>query len=1336
MVESASSVHTTVILSPGSAKIGLISRDLSNWLFVPPSQLGGSISWSCYSNSDISRSLLHSLQKTLGVHFRCGSAAWETSLATDPVEFLVFDGSCRPPRQSHQLWETPSPLECIISLHAVRGKLAEGWNVMSRHTSHSELGGITNWEGRYYVYRRRQMLTHLPFWNSNAFSSVPGRFVDLIVDVGLSGCPSPPPDSSEELLLQGNNFDLSSWKTTLGKKRLKLPSRFAPTGYCRRKLAPSEMLSLFDVPGTLIKQLSPSHCSELALLLPTPLKILMPLARCLGLCLQQRVRIGGGKDEIGVNKEEINKEEVEVESNRTLKRKLVDREFEPNGTKLESNRTKRTRVLASANGRPPPVKGKAPDTGRTPSSSTKNNKERSASVKPNSGDEDSDTTSTSSKRGRIEQTDIPEKRRRLRTVEVSPRQQYKALFNRKKSDHLSAKEKQKLVNLLPRLAYNRFRNYKPPSQPGAAKAAKADDAAVPVYLWNDRVAFICGRRHLTAAELNAANVIRNAMHRRWVRSVSNSWWLWWGKWKGDIVQAEPLHWHHILAAGAEAVKHAGSSDFWTWKRGSGPFFWRWPPEYVRDLALGIPPMWVGKPPSKLEPQGGLGNPATRAALADKLNKMRERGYITPLANILATMNYFAVPKADDWRPVYDGTKSGLNAALWIPWFYLPDLTGLHRSLDPGYYQADNDYGEMFHNFWMCPSMRKYCGVDLTPLFGPKPDGQLLIEAWTRISMGSKPAPYIAVQQGRRLKRMMLGDRTDENNVFRWNHIEMNLPGSPQYAPARPWISKRRKTGEIAADAHDYVDDMRETGPEAEDAWQASSTVGKTCSFMGVQDATRKHRPPSQTPGAWAGAVITTDNDNVYDSVTKDKWLKAKLEIARLREAYDEGRANGSNQVLSKTLEQVAGYLNHIGRAYKIIRVYLNGLYATLNSWRPGRDEEGWRTGEPKVEYASDEVPLRVTIVDRLEDDILALELLTSFDDPPDLPARPSRIARPRYLFGDASGAGYGITESSPDSTNVVVDFGLWTPEITAETSSNQREFLNIVLAIEKMDDENQLTEATEFWIFTDNFHAEACFYKGGGCSKTRAVLDLMLRLQKIQMKGKAFIHIVWVSGKRMIQQGTDGLSRGDLTNGVMRGIPMLEFVPLHKTVLERQPKAAKDFLRYITAEEPLTYLSPEDWYTTALDSDGIFVWTPPPAVADAAITQLAESIHIRPWNTHIVLLPTLMTSRWRKVLSKACDLRLTLPFDDELWPSGIELEKLTLAICFPLLARDPWRVKRSGVFDNFQSQMRSMQGKSVSSHRSLLRELWISARALQSVPSGVARSLLSDRTEGSISPRT
>jgi hypothetical protein len=44
--------------------------------------------------------------------------------------------------------------------------------------------------------------------------------------------------------------------------------------------------------------------------------------------------------------------------------------------------------------------------------------------------------------------------------------------------------------------------------------------------------------------------------------------------------------------------------------------------------------------------------------------------------------------------------------------------------------------------------------------------------------------------------------------------------------------------------------------------------------------------------------------------------------------------------------------------------------------------------------------------------------------------------------------------------------------------------------------------------------------------------------------------VIHISGKRMMAQGTDGLSRADYMQGMMKGLGMVEFMPLHQDPFE------------------------------------------------------------------------------------------------------------------------------------------------------------------------------------------
>jgi hypothetical protein len=74
---------------------------------------------------------------------------------------------------------------------------------------------------------------------------------------------------------------------------------------------------------------------------------------------------------------------------------------------------------------------------------------------------------------------------------------------------------------------------------------------------------------------------------------------------------------------------------------------------------------------------------------------------------------------------------------------------------------------------------------------------------------------------------------------------------------------------------------------------------------------------------------------------------------------------------------------------------------------------------------------------------------------------------------------------------------------------------------------------SEIFIFTDNITAEAAFWKGNLLSPL--LFDLILRLRKLEMDCIMIIHVIHAAGKRMIDQGTDGLSRADHTTGAIIG---------------------------------------------------------------------------------------------------------------------------------------------------------------------------------------------------------
>jgi hypothetical protein len=879
------------------------------------------------------------------------------------------------------------------------------------------------------------------------------------------------------------------------------------------------------------------------------------------------------------------------------------------------------------------------------------------------------------------------------------------------------------------------------------KSTKADDASVPAHLWNNR----CLERNIAShlpldVVIKALDVLRDRFCLKyWKRKVARDFWNW-------IKQCDKEAWFESakerscsIQAGCKAINYAIDATWWEWDGGSYPFFWRWKKEFVREMRDGIPPRFTRTPPVCRERQRPNSNPLFAAKERAKVLKVLKRGYLQPVqySKDQSLMHYFSVPKGeDDIRMVYDGSKCGLNGVTFAPWFAVPTSSTLERTVMPHTVQGDNDFGDMFLNFQLHNDLQRFTGVDASDLLHD--DGAVswlkqvnydcadgVIFTWDRPAMGLTGSPYQAVQTATRGKQVILGDRKDRSNPFRWDTVELNLPGSVAYNPTLPWIFKRRtEDNRIAADLHTYIDDNRVTANDEGEAWNASSRIAKCCAWLGMQDAARKRRAPSMTPGAWAGTIIRTDGIIVERMVSQERWDKTRDKIRWIRD-HLIGRPVSSKgfKIPHKPLESIRGFLVYVTRTYPEMTPYLKGIHLTLDSWRTGRTKSGWKEGvahedmvdeeddegceltnvvddkilplELRMTYGSLKPPAYVYAVPRLKQDVDSLARLTSLETPPAILVRPVEVMV-GYLVGDASGSGHGSSFLYTKDETLNLAHGTWSKE-ASQRSSNFRELANLVRRMEELSEQGVLVRGTELFVFTDNFVTESVFYKGAASSPY--LHSLIERLKKLQLQAGLFVHVLWIAGTRMIEQGTDGLSRGDFNTGIMAGKDFLSLIPLAESAVDLSPELVNWVRKGLPSRLEWEVLSPEDWFSKGHE-DGFHIWAPAPAVADVVLEQMCESVLIRPWNAHVFLCPAHMTYKWRKQLRKVSDLVVTIPVGGELWPSRLH-EPLIFALTCPLLAYSPWRVKYTQRLVGGQSPMPKVWSKNWEVEGNILRELWI-----------------------------
>ena len=539
-----------------------------------------------------------------------------------------------------------------------------------------------------------------------------------------------------------------------------------------------------------------------------------------------------------------------------------------------------------------------------------------------------------------------------------------------------------------------------------ACAAVAESAEIPYHLWRNHIEHVIPRIRLPEDWEQRVNPLRNCLLRWWRRRVTQSLGIYLRKLKGeqDTAQAKnhgvvwdevsktykwkinpsAVNWHMesgygsfqewrithaklIIEAGRDCITRAAHSTWWKWDAGSRPFFWRFPREFRVDMMKGNT-TWVKKQlPLYKRKAKHLKDPIAKEQLESKISKLRKYGYVA-LGVVKSVLDVFTVPKAEDIRPVYNGASSGLNDAIWAPWFGLPTVLSQLRGIQPGTFMGDADVGEMFHNFMLEESLQPYVGVDfkqfnfdplelkgLTSLLSSTTQQEEILtwhemilnaggERWTRMCMGMRQSPYVCTQGLHRAEEVVKGDALEETNPFNWIQVVFNLPGNKMYDPKLPWIYRITHDGKIAADLFTYVDDQRCTGGTQSICWCALQKVAGCMSFLGLQSAARKRREVGQDVGAWAGSIVDTTEGKVRIRTDQEKWDKTREWIRKLNMGLEEGVP-----LNFKELERMRGFLIYVSRTYTAMTPYLKGLHQTIDSWRPYTREDGWRMSHREID---------------------------------------------------------------------------------------------------------------------------------------------------------------------------------------------------------------------------------------------------------------------------------------------------------------------------------------------------------------------------------------------------
>jgi hypothetical protein len=337
----------------------------------------------------------------------------------------------------------------------------------------------------------------------------------------------------------------------------------------------------------------------------------------------------------------------------------------------------------------------------------------------------------------------------------------------------------------------------------------------------------------------------------------------------------------------------------------------------------------------------------------------------------------------------------------------------------------------------------------------------------------------------------------------------------------------------------------------------------------------------------------------------------------------------------------------------------------------------------------------------------------------------------RYGFADASGTGLGASVTT--NQGVRVRIGTWGKDSEAETS-NWREFENLVTTLESEGQRGNL-EGAVVVMCTDNSKAEAATNKASSTSPK--LYRLAVRLRALQFRHGAQFIASHIAGERMKDQGTDGISRGHLKEGIAVGNPMIKVIPFHKSALTSSTNL-KAWLKS-WAPAGVEFLEPEGWFERGHDQDGgkqntqgfwtptirsgTFVWTPPLAAARIALEQLRVARIKRQNSLHIVCIPLMLSHEWSRLLWKAADVVFEVPIGASFWPENC-FESLTIGLLFPYAPHSPWQLRRTPKMFYVARKMRELLPAQDVASRDFLRQLYLECRGLSGLSKGMVWRML------------
>ena len=638
-------------------------------------------------------------------------------------------------------------------------------------------------------------------------------------------------------------------------------------------------------------------------------------------------------------------------------------------------------------------------------------------------------------------------------------------------------------------------------------------------------------------------------------------------------------------------------------------WWEWPPLHWMELREGVSMNFMENPqPGMVSNQDLKGEELKEAVkFVDELIALRVLQPPPTLLKILNNFPLFLVPKPGQpgqFRTIADGKAGGQNKVCVADPCHMTSPDHILPYLYPGGFSATLDLSKYFHMFLTHPEEYQHLG-----LLHPKNLEPLV---YRTLPMGTRNSPGASGRFGAAFIRLVM----DSSELFQGTAIDNSLNGYFTQNINHPTLGEGRiligPDGLPAVLIWLHVDDLFIHAPTLSKLQAALDHILLITLKLGLICHPSKTSPPSQRVKYCGFEYDTSSTPTIH--IPHNKISRA---IAMIEYLISGITPTHSRLIVS----MVVGFLQSLVPATpgNIGASFLRPVYEDLHSL-----VTGIAPNTRKAYFCAMDLSEKSQLCLQWWIDALTCGMSKQ--------CQPVDISTLCVTWGDGSGTGAGGTFNLASSTNISqtttlsIWKGVWGSKV-AHFSSNWKELRTLLYTLEheKFSGGDQV-RGRRLIYFTDNMVSYDVFRKGS--SKSTPLWRLFLKIKLLEMELQCVLQVIHVPGTAMIEQGTDGLSRG-VTMQSLGSHRSNSLIPL----LWRAAPPSLALLQWVLAVLPpvyppgvqwLLHTDFSDWTKTAMLNSFVF-WCPSPGFAKQAILQ-ALSVWVEAPTScgHIFLVPRLL----------------------------------------------------------------------------------------------------------------